>query len=101
MDGLEDIASERWGALGLSGCPQLETFEFSFPPFSGLSDRSGNACAKIVRLLPAGVRTIVLRLPESNSMAGGGFKQDYNLPKSDYIAKTELEMTLPLCHATP
>ena len=49
----------------MSECPKVETFEFAFPPWeSVLPDRSGNTCAEIVRLLPAGTRCIVLRLPE-------------------------------------
>ncbi|KAI1783307.1 hypothetical protein LXA43DRAFT_1067786 [Ganoderma leucocontextum] len=61
----KDIVPERWRSLNLSLCTKLETFEFSFPPFDSiLPDRFGTACANIVRLLPVGMRTIVLQLPE-------------------------------------
>ena len=64
MNELEDTALERWRVLNVSLCTKLETFEFSLPSWGDDPDRSGSACAKIVKLLPVGVRTIVLRLPE-------------------------------------
>ena len=94
--GLDDIASERWGALGLSECPQLETFEFSFPPFdSGLSDRSGSACAQIVRLLPAGMRTIVLQLPELMFDAVSGYPRTSGLREIEEAVLEDRRRRLP------
>ncbi len=96
MNELTDVALERWGAMSLASCAKLETFEFSFPPWDSiLPDYSGRACANIVKLLPAGVQTIVLRLPELMAEAAPEYPRTLGLREVEEAVLEDRQGRIP------